>query len=1353
MKSRFIPLLALLSVAMGPCSKHAAPAALPSVGSVSVVRGGVSIEAGGASSRIASRARIPRDGTLRSGPDARSTLVLDTGAFVLVDRDTELTVHLDRLELRRGRVYVDGRGAAATTVETPQGRIDLRDAAASIRVQAQTEAYATAGELPYHSPRGADRFVQGETLRLGSGAPAVEPAAVFDDWTGGLATPARPTSGEPSFVGEIDARSESVRGAVGEPMSLRSHEIVATVQDDLVRTDVVQTFFNGESETVDGEYRVRIPSGAVVERFEIDRGAGFETSVVSQLGASLPLEPRMAAIGVARLAYDGPDRMRARILGIAPGQTLRVRITTTSWLARVNGVRRLTLPLGGEAASPLVGELSVRVDASASQATRVAAGYGAEVTGKVVTYRASDVRPRADFVVELVDEQPRTSARAYTGQRAFEHGRLERFVRIDLPTETLVDDAEPRSTPLDLLVLLDTSGGTDAEDLELARATVEAIVAQLAPDDRLAVRMADVGLHALPGVAEMPTRLAARERDRLLEAVASAQTGGATDLGTVLRQAATALAGRANGAVLYLGDGLPTDGAMSATSIRRELELVDDPPRIFALGLGDDANLGLLRATLGEAASTVRDRDEASREVLALLAEAGRPVLRDLRVDLGPNVEQVFPRGPSVVPVSESTSVVARLVGELPTEARVRARYGERTLERRFAIEARAEIGNDDVPRRWASARLRQLLDDDAGREAIVELGLGFDLITPYTPRVVGLVTRVELVPWLGLDDAARETAFALSGGATGLSRIELGERRGFHAYDETDTQGAVALESTWQEHELDAPLPGVATDGGLARASVERALALGSRGPQSCYERKLLQRPDLIGNVSVRVTVDGAGRVTTAVVVSSSLGAEDVDRCVLDEVRGLAYPATGTATVTVDHVFFFQIPGRRIGMPHRCSLASERDLDTRKRLFAERISVARQNGGGVPALTEIFRQAQDACELGDWRARRTLATMLLDALPGLSDKLELYRSFADDAVVAPYARRAILRSLRASAEIAMARAALGLAPSLDFTVFARAYAGAPTKEAKLALVRRWLEVAPDDVDLRLRLLSLLEETGKTTEARRIARALHQDPLCDARARARVGEFWLRQNDRPEAIRVFSELVERAPLDPWARRRLGDLYLAHGFVDDALREYGTLARLRPDDSTNLLLLARAAGAAGRIDEALRLEQRVSEEADDDVEEGLSGIARAFTTVRLAELRSTNRDPALRRALDDRLRATGVLRRPPSLVVSLVYSHPDDRLTLGMRGPDVPESEPFTPSGLAAPELGIASFQVLEREPGGYRVHIERADARDLRESRAKLVVIENLGTPQERTTVRELVLTRENRTHELTIGG
>ncbi len=268
-----------------------------------------------------------------------------------------------------------------------------------------------------------------------------------------------------------------------------------------------------------------------------------------------------------------------------------------------------------------------------------------------------------------------------------------------------------------------------------------------------------------------------------------------------------------------------------------------------------------------------------------------------------------------------------------------------------------------------------------------------------------------------------------------------------------------------------------------------------------------------------------------------------------------------------------------------------------------------------------------------------------------------------------------------------------------------------------------------------------MDELG---EARRLARELSSDPLADARVRTAVGEFWLRQENVPEARRVFSELVERTPLDPWARWRLGDLYRAHGWPDDAYREYRTLARLRPGDGEVLLLLARAAADAGRIDEALRLEQRLSESTDPGVDEGAAGYARLWTTVRLARLRAAAEDEATLAAVRRRERQSGALREPPAIFAALTWRHPDDHPELVARFPSTDEDVGWEPTELGGAEHGIYATRVREREDGDYLFEVRRNERDEIRDLEAELLVITGLGTDAEHIERLPISLTRES---------
>ena len=1337
----------------------------PTVATATVIRGGFTLTRGDDEERVIETARVENEAEARTADDGRGVVQLDSGAWILFDHGTRGSVKLAELTLIAGRVWVDASSAEETTVTTTHGSVRASNATFAIELgEAGTNIYCGSGEITFVSEGGSDRLAQGERVVLaGSTEPHVEPADLWDDWTGGLADPGRNRFTEASYLGAFAGRRLDERGVARTPLPIRAHEVNVNVRGDLARTEVVQTFFNARSDTLEGEWTIRLPRGAIVESFAIDQGGGFVDGVVNSMSVSEGYQLSWLGWDAqgAKLAYDGPDRLRARVYPVAPGATVRIRLRYSEWLDRRASRRTYVYPMRVEGEPPLLGEFILQVDTTGSVIGGMRAGMGAETDQGRVVLRRSDFRPRADFVLDLYDEQapPNDVVSSYVVSAPAQQGGgpaaegEESFVLFDIPTEAIVEEEEGAAAPpLELVMLLDVSGETDPEDLEIARAVVEAVLRQVTPADRIAIRLADVGAYAPEGSPEGLVEATDENREALLDSIARVHLGGATDLGRSLREAGQLVAGRPRAAVLYLGDGLPTTGDLDATALRATLAALDAPPRYFGLAIGDGANLGLLSRLFEGHAVAVQERTEAARAVMGVLAEAAQPTLRGVDVDLGENVERVYPRPPMMVQNGAHLRVVGRLVGEMPVQVTIRGHFDGDAFERQMTV--RREIVDDggDIRRRWAQNRLAELIDEDAGREAMVDLGLRFGLVSPWTSLVVGGVNGGTIAPITGFDHDPLAYAWGLGGGGTSVPAAELtsdesGWRRRLRR-DRADP--AVAPEVTWVSRVAteDAPTSsrsggggaGYGADGGLARASVQRALSGGERGPRGCYERRSIVRPDLAGEMTVQVEVGGDGTPRSVNILRETVGDDDVRRCVETEIRGLRFPATGGGgTVTVQHTLSFAMPEREFGSRRQCSDASRQALDVRRDLWRERLAA----NGGVGGALSVWREANRQCELGNWRARRTLLHMMLAQVGGVSGQVALYRAFSGSESIADYLRRIILRNVRSPDDVMAVRAGLGLDVPVDWSLFSRLWKTNSDPQYRLALVRRWLEVVPEEMDLRLRLLSLLEQTNNLPEARRLARELRADPLADSRVRTQVGEFWLRQDDEPEARRVFSELVERTPLDPWARRRLGDLYRAHGWADDAYREYRTLSRLRPGDGGVLLLLARAAADAGRIDEALRLEQRLSESTDPGVDEGAAGFARLWTAVRLARLKLDAEDDDMRTAIRRRERQSGALREPPAVFTALTWRHPDDHPELLVRYPSTDADVGWEPVDLGGPDHGIYAARVREREEGEYLFEVRRLERDEIRDLDTEVLIITNLGTTEEHIERLPVSLTRE----------
>jgi Ca-activated chloride channel family protein len=747
-----------------------------------VVRRGVTVTPPGESER----APYPRerlvDGeaiTVRDG--GLGWLRRDGGATLLVRGPAKLVLRAGSVELREGRVFIDTPEAGTTALATPGGPLNLAHVRASIDAgrDGSTEAYVLSGEL---RAEGAEaRARAGEKLVLAHGTASTTPALTWEDWTGGLGTTDRSAEPAPYGVGTVGARGAGEQGTPRFPLAIQRLSATVTIDHDFAVTEVDETFFNATSDVVEGLYRFRTPEGATLHRFGVDRDGGIVWGRVKEKQAAAAQYQANVYEGSkedpALLEWDAPGVYRARLYPIGPGESRRVVVRYAEWLGRTGprGERRLYVyPMAAEGAEgtlPVIEELSVRFDLAKAGAEDVRVGMTGLREGNVVTVRAHDLVPRADLALELFDQGAGGPAayraphappldtlpaaeRAEAGRRAHAEADyvLVRLRPGDLPTP---------EGGLDLAIIVDTSAATDPSSLSVARAATSALLAHLGAGDRVAVWAGDTGLRPVLADARGMTAVDGTTRQRILAALATVERGGATDLGGMLGDAAAALDPARRSAIVYIGDAVPTVGESSLGELAARLQKLARPVRIFGLGVGDRADLGILEGLArGALAQRIGDGNAAARAALRLLEQAERPALLGASIDLGPSVERIFPRDLGALVADESLLVVGRTAGrESPTSVTVTAPGG---APRIAPLTVSAIDDHGDLSQRWAEGRLAQLLDEGAGRAAMVDLGMRHGIMTPYTSFYVP--TRKEM--------SAEERA--------DLERRKLADREGY---------------------------------------------------------------------------------------------------------------------------------------------------------------------------------------------------------------------------------------------------------------------------------------------------------------------------------------------------------------------------------------------------------------------------------------------------------------------------------------------------------------------------------------------------------------------------------------------
>lgn len=755
------------------------------------IKGDVHVTPRGESKRAPyPRERIAEGCEVSLAPGALAWLRRDAGAVWLVEGPAQLTLREDSVKLSAGRAFVDAEDGPPVRVDSPRGVIELSDARASVDVLADggVDVYVLRGAA--RAAASADRATAGERMTLAAaGSVTKTPAVAWEDWTGGLATADPAAQPAPFGLGTVGARPPGDQGKPRFSLVIERLDVRVTIDHDFAVTEVDQTFSNPSSDTVEGIFSFRTPPGAVLHKFGVDRDGQLVWGKVKESAAAKAQYERNVYQGStedpALLSWIAPGVYNARLYPIQAGTKRRVVTRYAEWLPRQgpNGDRRLYVyPMaaeGARASLPRIEELRVSLDLAKAGATRIRAGMNGKADGKNVVIQAFDFVPRADLAVELLDGGESDPV-AYRAPHALTADDIP--VNADAKFAAKVSSEEPdyllvplRKKPaedaastgsaskgLDLAIVIDTSAATESGALAVARTLTSALLAHLGPNDRAALWAGDATLRPVrDGSGELTQVDANRQRD-WLAGLASVERGGATDLGALLTEAASRLDAKRQGAVVYIGDGLPSVGEISPKSLRERMQRLPAETRIFAAGVGSRANMALLDSIArGAPAESVGDAYGAARAALRLLEAAQRPAWVGASVELGSGVERVLPRELPPVGADESVLVVGRLAGKPPSSVVLKS--GEASDSRSLRVITLDDSG--DLRRRWGQARMQELLAEGAGRAQLVDIGRRYGLVSPYTSLYV---------------PTARETAEsnALSSEAVAEARAEALQRR-----------------------------------------------------------------------------------------------------------------------------------------------------------------------------------------------------------------------------------------------------------------------------------------------------------------------------------------------------------------------------------------------------------------------------------------------------------------------------------------------------------------------------------------------------------------------------------------------
>jgi len=305
------------------------------------------------------------------------------------------------------------------------------------------------------------------------------------------------------------------------------------------------------------------------------------------------------------------------------------------------------------------------------------------------------------------------------------------------------DDLQPIQEGKDWVFVVDVSGSMQGKYATLVDG-VERALRKMRPEDRFRmVLFNNRSWELTPGFVSVSEQSVTHYSQALL---AFAPCNG-TNLYAGLEQGLRSLDADRTGAIVLVTDGVANVGE---TRQRHIMELTrQNDIRLFTFVLGNSANRplleGLARVSNGFAVN-ISNSDDIVGQLLTATSRVTHQALHDVKVEIeGIKTADLAPQAFGSLYRGQQLVVFGHYWGDGMAEVRLRARISgeDKLYQTRFVFPAVA-TENPEVERLWAYARVEEAMQEisDYGedadlRQAVVDLGVEYGLVTDYTAMVV----------------------------------------------------------------------------------------------------------------------------------------------------------------------------------------------------------------------------------------------------------------------------------------------------------------------------------------------------------------------------------------------------------------------------------------------------------------------------------------------------------------------------------------------------------------------------------------------------------------------------------------
>ena len=541
------------------------------------------------------------------------------------------------------------------------------------------------------------------------------------------------------------------------PLAMVNHKVVVTIDEQVAITTVEQTFRNHTDRNLEATYLFPVPKGATVDKFTMwvdGKEMGGEL-LDAKHANKVYTEIVRRTQDPGLLEYMGNSLLKLSVFPVPPKGDQKVKISYKCVAPKDGNVIEYVYPLKTDGkATRTLEEFSVTLNIKSRHAVQNV--YSP--THAITTVRKGDKEVNVTFERNqaILDKD----FQLFYGFGDKDVG-LTPLVYKPITAEDgyfmfLVSpqvEAEKKRMPRDLVLVLDTSSSMSEIKMQQAKKALKYCLSQLKPEDRFGI------LKFSTTVTPFRDKLVEANKDYLEAAtkwVDGLKTSGGTAIWPALDDAMAMRSGDAGRpfTLVFFTDGQPTvDETNPDKIIKNVLGKNTGNTRIFTFGVGDDVNAAMLDQLADSTraiATYVREAEDIEVKVASLYGKISNPILTDLKLTAGDNVQihEVYP--PKLPDLFQGTQlvVIGRYTGSGHSAIRLTGMIGkektEFVYELNFPAKTESDMGKDFVEPLWARRKVGYLLDQirvngekDELIKEVVALAKRYGIATPYTSYLV----------------------------------------------------------------------------------------------------------------------------------------------------------------------------------------------------------------------------------------------------------------------------------------------------------------------------------------------------------------------------------------------------------------------------------------------------------------------------------------------------------------------------------------------------------------------------------------------------------------------------------------